>query len=591
MAPPATVVNTFDVSINGAPLSSEETTLLHSIIVDNSANLPDLAVVEFNDNQFKMLSASKFSVGAALTIQVTPSGGSPTSVFVGEVNALEAHYDSLGARTVVRAYDKTNRMMRGRKTKAWVQMSYSDIISSIASAAGVPTGKVDSTTPVYTQVSQANVEDWNFCRYLADQVGYRLAVVGGKLELTKPVKPSKGETPNEDSTDPLSYCPGDAGLVRLRTVVSSAGQVAQSSATGWDPKAKAAVTGQQSAAAYSASTSLTPSSLAGTFGAAPFEASWSALSDTASATALAAAASGEIAGAYAEVEAEVEGNPKLLPGVVVQLGGIGPLSGAYCLSATRHVYYPHVAYRTEFVVSDRQDRSLLGLVSGGGSSETQVHTMGGVATALVTNITDSADGMCKVKLKFPWLSADYESDWARTVQLGAGASRGFQILPEVNDEVLVAFQQGDFGAPVVLGGLHNGSDSPPVAVDVAVAGGKVVKRMFKSRTGHILAFDESDSVSTISLISKDNQTELILDAEKNQATLQAGKDILVTSQGGQVTITGPTGVTVKSDANITVQAGGDLSMKAIGAVSIQGATVSVQGEGEVTIQGAIVQIN
>ncbi|MGH9129660.1 MAG: VgrG-related protein [Acidimicrobiales bacterium] len=591
MAPSTTVVYTLDISIGGASLSSAHQDLLVSAVVDNSANLPDLAVLEFSDPDAELIGSSGFSIGVPLTIKVNPGDGSPTSIFVGEVTALEAHFDPIGARTVVRAYDKTNRLMRGRKTKAWVQMSYSDIISAIASAAGVPVGTVDSTSHVYDQVSQANVEDWHFCRHLADQVGYRLAVVDGKLELVKPADPTAGEPATLNGKGPLSYYVGDDGLVRVRAVATSAGQVPQASARGWDPKAKQSVVGDQAAQSKAAKIgALSAASMAGTFDAAPFSATWSAIGDQASVAALAKAASDQVASAFAELEAEVVGNPALRPGVTVTIGGIGKLSGSYVLSATRHTYHRHLGYRTEMVASDRQDRSLLGLVAGGGSSEPQVHTMPSVTTAIVTNIEDAGGGMCRVKVKFPWLSDDYESYWARTVQLGAGASRGFEVLPEVNDEVLVAFEHGDFGAPVVLGGLHNGVDTPPMPVAEAVAGGEVVKRMFKSRTGHILLFEESDSASTITLVSKDNKTELILDANKNQATLQAGKDILVTSLGGQVTVTGPTGVTVTSDANISVQAKGNISMEAKGQVSIKGATVSIEGQGPVTVKGALVDV-
>jgi phage protein D len=600
MAPPATVVYTFDVSVGGSPLSPDHEHLLVFVRVDNSVNLPDLAVLEFSDPHAELLGTSGLRIGAELTIKVNPGDGSPKTIFIGEVTALEAHFDSIGARTIVRAFDKTHRLMRGRKTKAWVKRSYSDIVRSIADAAGLETGKVDPTTPVYTHVSQANVEDWHFLRHLADRVGYRLAVVAGRLEFTKPTTPPAGEPAAVTSTNPLSYYPGDDGLIRISAALTSAGQVREASARGWDPKSKQAVVGSQPASSMSATLSgVTPVGLAQQFRALPFEASWAALSDDASASALANAAATQIAGAFTEVEAEVVGNPALFPGTVVNLGGIGKLSGAYTLSCTRHTWDRHLGYRTEFVVSDRQDRSLLGLVSGGGSSEPEVHSMSSVTTAIVTNVDDTDSAMCRVKLKFPWLSDDYESGWARTVQLGAGSSRGFEVLPEVNDEVLVAFEQGDFGAPVVLGGLHNGVDKPPMAVSEAVSGGKVVRRMFKSRTGHILVFEESDSASTISLIGMDGKTELILDSKEGKVTLQAAKDIVVNAQSGTVSITGPEGVTVRSDAdislkaggNVSIEAGGSMSLKANGPMQIQAAAIVAQAQAAVEIKGTEINVN
>ncbi len=98
---------------------------------------------------------------------------------------------------------------------------------------------------------------------------------------------------------------------------------------------------------------------------------------------------------------------------------------------------------------------MLGLASGGMRPG---HRQPGVVIAQVSD-TQDPEKAGRVKLTFPWLSADYVSDWARTVQLGAGKDRGWTVLPEVGDEVLVAFEQGDFSRPTVLGGLYNGVDT------------------------------------------------------------------------------------------------------------------------------------
>ena len=89
---------------------------------------------------------------------------------------------------------------------------------------------------------------------------------------------------------------------------------------------------------------------------------------------------------------------------------------------------------------------------------------------MVSDATDP-EKAGRVKLTFPWLSDDYVSDWARTVQPGAGKDRGWPVLPEVGDEVLVAFEQGDFSRPTVLGGLYNGVDTMPSGPADLVDGG------------------------------------------------------------------------------------------------------------------------
>ena len=84
----------------------------------------------------------------------------------------------------------------------------------------------------------------------------------------------------------------------------------------------------------------------------------------------------------------------------------------------------------------------------------------GMMTGLITNNKDP-EKYGRVKVKFPWLSEEDESDWLRVVVPGGGNNRGLLFLPEVNDEVLVGFEQGDINRPYVLGGLWNGQDTPP----------------------------------------------------------------------------------------------------------------------------------
>src|SRR2546426_9457473 len=79
----------------------------------------------------------------------------------------------------------------------------------------------------------------------------------------------------------------------------------------------------------------------------------------------------------------------------------------------------------------------------------------GVVAGIVTNNEDP-DGLGRVKIRFPWLSEDNESWWARIAAPMAGKERGAYFLPEVDDEVLVAFEHGDVNFPYVLGALWNG---------------------------------------------------------------------------------------------------------------------------------------
>src|SRR5512136_1749794 len=115
----------------------------------------------------------------------------------------------------------------------------------------------------------------------------------------------------------------------------------------------------------------------------------------------------------------------------------------------------------------------------------------GVFPASVTDIKDP-DNQGRVKVTLPWSpdtgTARYEA-WARLATLMGGNNRGSWFVPDVNDEVLVAFELGDPRRPYVLGGLWNGRDSPPESMDAAANN---ARKVLRSRNGVKLTLDDQD---------------------------------------------------------------------------------------------------
>ncbi len=204
---------------------------------------------------------------------------------------------------------------------------------------------------------------------------------------------------------------------------------------------------------------------------------------------------------FAEAEGMVVGDPSLKAGTTVSVSGVGnPFDGKYVLTSTRHIL-DRYGYRTQFVVSGRQDRTTIGLVSSGGAASPSGvgHLVVGAVPAVVTEVKDDPESLNRVKVEFPWLDDSFSSDWARVVMLGVGKDRGFAFLPEIDDEVLVCFEQGDFRRPYVLGGLYNGTDTPKDAGSlVDSASGAIAVRAITT-VGHQLKFTDADSGKGIKL--------------------------------------------------------------------------------------------
>lgn len=603
---------TFLVEIDGQQLPDDVRALLVSACVDDSRNVPDLFVLRFRDPDRLVVGKARAAIGAAVRVSVAaPELGAPLPLVSGEVTALEVELDGTGTYTVIRGLDHSHRLFRGRSTETYQQVTAGDVVRKVAARAGVAVGTVASTTVVHEHISQGNATDWQFLQGLAADAGCQLSVVDGKLNFGRPTRSAQAPAPGgEPGTDPLVLQHG-TDLLRLRATVTSAEQVSQVQVRGWDTAAKRALVGTAAAETTSAELATTPAQLAGTFGGRTFVAVDVPYRSQAQVDTAAKAVAEQLAGAFAELEGVARGNPRLRAGTAIALGNLGdPFDGKYTLTGTRHRYDPATGYTTAFVVSGRQERSLYGLVAGGlpagGGAGAPAR---GLVPALVTNAADPQD-TGRVKLKFPWLSDTYESDWARTVQPGAGTDRGAVLLPEVNDEVLVGFEQGDLNRPYVLGGLYNGIDKPrkgPVA-NVDSGSGAVNRRAFASRTGHRLELLEAaGGTDAIQLITGDDKLRIELDKQGTKITIHSDGTVLVEATNG-VTVDAGTGdltmtgraISLTAKQGVSVDAGGGtLGLVSKTTVDVHGTQVSVRGDAQTEIKGgascaisaALVRIN
>ena len=198
--------------------------------------------------------------------------------------------------------------------------------------------------------------------------------------------------------------------------------------------------------------------------------------------------------------------------------------------------------------------------------------MFGVVVGIVTNNEDP-DGLHRVKVRFPWLSEEHESTWARVVTPMAGNERGFYTLPEVDDEVLVAFAHGRVELPFVLGSLWNGQDVPPADN----ADGENNIRVFKSRSGHVIRLDDTDGAEKIEIADSEGKQSLVFDTAANTLTLTAEKDVVIESKDGMIKLTGKKGVEITApDGKGKLEANSGLELKSpSGNVDVKGTTINL----------------
>lgn len=193
----------------------------------------------------------------------------------------------------------------------------------------------------------------------------------------------------------------------------------------------------------------------------------------------------------------------------------------------------------------------------------------GVAAGIVSNNQDP-DKLGRVKLKFPWLSNDNETDWVRVAVTMAGKEMGTFFLPEVGDEVLVAFDRGDINFPYVIGALWNKKAPPPegnadkknnIRKITSRSGHEIIfddnaqakkeKLEIHTKAGHKVVLDDASGGEKIEIVDKAGSNKMTIDSVKNAITIESAAQLNIKSN--MVTIEGTGSLTLKSNANVTIQ--------------------------------------
>jgi phage baseplate assembly protein V len=169
----------------------------------------------------------------------------------------------------------------------------------------------------------------------------------------------------------------------------------------------------------------------------------------------------------------------------------------------------------------------------------------GVVEALVTSVIDDPEQECRVTLRFPFFDgATAESDWCRVAQPYAGNGYGAVFVPEVGDEVLVAFVHGDMRFPIVLGGLYNGADKPPTHRTASLD-----QKMIRTKHGHQVVLDDSPGQEAIRITTAGGH-ELILDDAGSTAAISGNGVKITLDDSGTVTVQGTTVTVEASQINL-----------------------------------------
>lgn len=606
------------IFIDGSEAASSLLEDVLQIVVEESLHLPAMFTLVISNPRFSGQAddsinqhAKLFAIGKKIKISFAASTteskefsqGEKGTVIEGEITGMETHFtkDSQ-APIIVRGYDVAHRLHRGRFNRSFQDKTDGDIVGKIIQEVGISKGTVDQGNGPHDYVFQENQTNMEFLRERAARNGFELFVQDNKLNFRKP---------KAESTLELVWL---KELQSFHVRVSSAEQVSSVEVRGWDYKEKKAVV--ETAKSQSLITSTDEGEgkkTSSSFGGKPSSPKMIVVDQPfflkKEATAIANSLFNELSGEFVQADARADGSPEIRPGKKVKLKEMGKYSGSYYITETRHLYQEGI-YTTDFSVRGLRDGDLFSTVK-------QPRRLQPGQTLMVGIVTDNQDpeGWGRVRVKFPTLTPEddgsaHASNWARVVAIGASAERGLYCLPEIDDEVLVAFEHGDIHRPYILGGVWNGKDKTPDTIKDSVVEGKVRLRTFKTRTGHQWQFVEEDKDSSkkgfylktvygheinchdtdeekfIEIKTKDGNQFLLNDKEEMiQVKTKGGHTMTFSDKDKKIEIKSTKGHAIAMDDSgkeISLSSVGNLNIKADKDISIKGKNITIDGSSNIT---------
>ncbi len=558
----------FDITFDGEEAPRALMRDIVEIVVDDSLYLPDMFTLRIHDGGLRWVDSDLLAVGAEVTIWAASIGGTQTEtsgqLIEGEVTALAPNFSRTGEPTLtVRGYDRSHRLHRGKKSRSFRQVTDGEIAQRIAREAKLR-ARIDPTSVIHDYVFQDNQTDLELLQTRAQQIGYEVYVKEKTLYFTR------RETRQQEGPT-LTW---GENLRDFQPHLSTMHQVDEVVVRSWDPRRKREIVSRVSEGQIAPEVGVAESGGELTrqaFGvASQLVVVDRPVGSIDEANAIAQALYDELSGDFIKAKGVCFGDPHLQAGCTVEVRDVGfRFSGRYFVTSATHIQNQD-GYETLFTISGRKPDTISNLLQ-----EASEGAQGwGIAIGLVTNNRDP-EGRGRVKVRFPWLSDSEESRWARMAMPMGGKDKGLYCLPEINDEVLVAFEHGTINHPYVLGVLWNGQDQPPRRNDEVVGrDGKVNQRIMRSRSGHEIVLDDTDGHERIIIRDKTGQNQIVIDSEQNDMTISVQGDL-----------------TLEAGGEVNIKSKGDLSIQSDGKGDIGARDVTVEGDSKVDVKGGVINLN
>ena len=565
-------VVSYDIKVSGQFI--KDTYEVLSIEVDKAVGRINTAQIVFflpfeagEDSSFLLSEATEFEPGNKIEIAVG-SAETKTTIFKGIiVNQSVRNHGAQSNEWVLRCSDESVKLTLGHKSKNFANMADSAIIASVIGDAGLSC-TVESTAVTHKQLVQYQCNDWDFVLERAEANGLLVYSEDGTVTVKKPLASGEPILLIDFGTDVLSYDFGVDSRFQLSAVTCSAWEgntlkMAEGKSTEPSLSTHGNLDGKKMGSALCANPALHGSS-------APLE--QDEIKNWASALLL----KSRLAKITGTVTFFGNALPKL--NTLVKLAGFGArFNGTPMVTSIRHEVRAGLWQTTlGFGLQPEwyhAQRAVNAPPAGGLLPAVQ-----GLQPGVVLKISDDPDGLYRIKVDAPLLLGSGDGIWARLIQFYATAGKGSFFLPEVGDEVILGFFDGDPRFPVIIGSVYSSKNKPQYTPDA-----KNSIKAIVTKNDLKIELDDENKVLTISTPAG-NQFVLSDKDKSIRVKDQSGNKIEMTTSG--ISMSSIKDVSIDAKGKITLSAVQDISISASGGnVSVEGLNVEAKAQMEASVQG------
>ncbi len=558
-------VTSFDILVNDAAINPAYEVV--SISITREINHIPVAKIVFRDgeaseSQFEISNSPDLVPGKKITIKMGHDSNND-QVFKGIITRQAVRIrDGGNTELQVECRDEAVKLTIGRKNKYHENLKDSRLFDDIIGQYTGLTSDPEATTITHRELVQYHITDWDFLLLRAEANGMLVLVKDGTIKLAKP----------KTSSSPVLQVNYGSSILEFEAEMDARHQWKSVKASSWDYANQNLFDADTSeAGSFTQHGNLAGSELAETINLANYEMRHSGHVTEQELQAWADGLMMRSRLAKIRGRARVSGFGGIYPGDMIRISGVGDRYNGNAIVAgiiqemVNGVWETHIQFgldpeRYACMYKDVVDPLSAGLAGG----------VNGLQIGKVVHLATDPDGEDRILVKLPTLDNQAQGIWSRVACLDAGAERGTFFRPELHDEVIVGFINGDPHDAVVLGMLNSSAKKAPLRA----SDDNHEKGIFTRSKMRVHFHDQTKTIT----IDTPAGNSIKLD--------EAGKTIEIKDQNNNTVTMSPSGVKMKSPKNVDIEAGVNLTLKAGATLSIGGVNISVKADGSLSLEGA-----